>query len=154
MGASRANSSVLTAPLTRDPLSVVSAVTPEGKLYLQVQKGAFNGKKIVGFLRHLLQPVPGKIRVGWDGARIYRCAEVRDFCAFDTEKRMRLLTFPAYAPEVDPDELVWRHLKHVELRNLTSYRLDQLHQRLQEATKRLRQRVAVLRNLVTHALAV
>ena len=92
--------------------------------------------------------------MGWDGARIHRCAELHEVLAFDTEKRMRFLTFPAYAPEVDPDELMWRQLKHVELRNLTSYRLDQLHQRLQEATKRLRQRVAVLRNFVTHALVV
>ena len=143
---------VLMAPLTRDHLSVVSAVTPEGKLSLQVQKEAFNGEKVVGFLRHLLQHLPGKLLVVWDGARIHCCAEVQQFVALDTEERMRFLHFPAYAPEVDPDELVWRYLKHVELRNLTSYRLDQLQHRLQEATKRLRQRVDVLRNFVTHAL--
>jgi len=144
---------VLTAPLTRDHLSAISAVSADGALYVQVQKHAFDGAGVAGFVRHLLVHVPGPMLIVWDGAPIHRSREVKELLALDEHGRIVLETFPAYAPEVDPDEYVWRQLKHVELRNQTSYTLDQLHQRLLAATKRLRQRAALLRNLVDHALA-
>jgi hypothetical protein len=46
--------------LTRDHLSAISAITPDGRLYMMVQQDAFKGPTIVRFLRHLLRHIPGK----------------------------------------------------------------------------------------------
>jgi hypothetical protein len=57
----------LRVPLTRDHVSAISAVTPQGKLYIQMQNTAFDGPAIVRFLRHLLRHIPGKLLLIWDG---------------------------------------------------------------------------------------
>jgi hypothetical protein len=57
----------LHVPLTRDHLSAISTIMPQGKLYALVQDTAFDGPAIVRFLRHLLRHIPGKLLVIWDG---------------------------------------------------------------------------------------
>lgn len=141
----------LEGPLTRDHLSVIGGLTWEGSLYLQAQPTSLGSTGVIRFLRHLLQHIPGRILLLWDGAKIHRSEEIREFLALDHEQRLLHEHFPPYAPEVDPQEYVWRQLKHVDLRNLTSLSLDQLWRRLQGATRRLRRRVGVLKSFINHA---
>jgi transposase len=141
----------LEGPLTRDHLSVIGGLTWQGSLYLQAQPTSLGSTGVIRFLRHLLQHIPGRILLLWDGAKIHKSEEMREFLALDHEQRLLHEHFPLYAPEVDPQEYVWRQLKHVDLRNLTTLSLDQLWRRLQGATQRLRRRVGVLKNFITHA---
>jgi transposase len=141
----------LEGPFTRDHLSVIGGLTWEGSLYLQAQPTSLGSAGVIRFLRHLLQHIPGRILLLWDGAKIHKSEEMRDFLALDREQRLVHEHFPPYAPEVDPQEYVWRHLKHVDLRNLTSYSLDQLWQRLRRATQHLRGRVGVLKSFIKRA---
>ncbi|WP_367184093.1 transposase [uncultured Azohydromonas sp.] len=53
----------------------------------------------------------------WDGAPIHRCRAARQFLHEEAGDRLRLERFSGYAPELDPQEGIWRHLKHVELRS-------------------------------------
>jgi transposase len=144
-------SPLVSAPLLRDHLSVIGGLTWEGHLFTQIHHTTINAKAAIDFLRHLLRYLPGPLLMLWDGARIHRSRELAVFRQLDTQQRLVIEHFPAYAPEVDPQEYVWQHLKHVDLRNLTSQSLDQLWARLQDATNRLRGRVGLLKNLVRHA---
>ena len=72
---------VLHEQLSRDHLSVISAISLEGKLYMMEQERAFKGEDVVRFLRHLLRQVPGKLLVIWDGSPIHRARAVKDFLA-------------------------------------------------------------------------
>ncbi|PKB71965.1 MAG: hypothetical protein BZY87_02715 [SAR202 cluster bacterium Io17-Chloro-G6] len=54
--------------LSRDHLSVISGITPTGKLYMMVEERPDKGPDDVNFLRHLLRHIPGKLLVLWDGA--------------------------------------------------------------------------------------
>ena len=65
--------------LSREHLSVISGITPEGALYLMVQDRAYKGADIVRFLSQLLGELPGKLLVVWDGAPIHRSKEVKAF---------------------------------------------------------------------------
>ena len=129
---------MLRAPLSHDHLSVISAVTPEGRLFTHVQSEAFRGPAIVAFLRQLLRQVPGKLLVIWDGAPIHRCQAVKDFLAAGAAKRLHLERLPAYAPELNPDEGVWNLLKRGELKNRCCHDLDELRWELGLAIRRLR----------------
>jgi hypothetical protein len=66
------------APLSRDHLSAMGGITPEGKLYLMVQERAYRGIDVVRFLKHLARHVSGKLLVLWDGAPIHRSQVVKD----------------------------------------------------------------------------
>ena len=103
-----------------------------------VQERAYKSPDIVRFLKHLLRHIPGKLLVLWDGAPIHRGQPVKDFLAAGGAERLRLESFPGYAPDLNPDEGIWRYLKHVELRNLCCATLAQLRRHLRLATARLR----------------
>ena len=142
---------VLRVPLTRDHLSAISAITATGKLFLTVQQRAFRGPDVVRFLRHLLAHLPGRLLVIWDGSPIHRARVVKDFLAAGAARRLHLERLPAYAPDLNPDEGVWRHLKHVELRNTCCRDLTHLHTVLVRATQRLRHLPHVLLGCIRHA---
>lgn len=136
--APRGQTPVLRAPLSYDHLSVISAITPDGRLFTHIQDEAFRGPAIVGFLRQLLRQVRGKLLVIWDGASIHHCQAVKDFLAAGAAKRLHLERLPAYAPDLNPDEGVWNHLKRSELKNRCCHDLDELRWELGLAIRRLR----------------
>jgi hypothetical protein len=69
---------VLRVPLTRDHISGISAITPDGQLLLAVQARAIRGPDVVRFLKHVLRHVPGPLLVLWDGSPIHRARAVKD----------------------------------------------------------------------------
>jgi transposase len=129
---------VLRAPLSHGHLSVISAITPDGRLFTHLRDDAFRGPAIVAFLRQLLRQVHGKLLVIWDGAPIHRCQAVKDFLAAGAATRLHLERLPAYAPELNPDEGVWNLLKRGELKNRCCHDLDELRWELGLAIRRLR----------------
>jgi putative transposase len=142
---------VLSGPARRDHLSVIGGLTLEGSLYIQVHQSSIGMEGAVRFVRHLLMHIPGKILLLWDSATIHKSKDLEEFRKLDTIGRLMVEYFPPYAPEVDPQEYVWHQLKHVYLRNLTSHSLAELRGHLDAATKRLRARVSLLKNLTRHA---
>ena len=140
---------VLRAPLTHDHLSVISAVTPDGRLFTHHQDAPIRGPDVVAFLRQLLRQVRGKLLVVWDGAPIHRGQAVKDFLAAGAAARLHLVQFPGYAPELNPAEGVWNHLKRVELKNRCCQDLGELRWELGLAIRRLRRRPHVLSACVT-----
>jgi transposase len=95
---------IIRAPLSRDRLSAMGGITPEGKLYLMVQERAYRGVDVVGFLKHLARHVAGKLLVLWDGAPIHRSSVVKEYLASVAASRIHLPQFPSYAPELNPAE--------------------------------------------------
>lgn len=142
--APRGQTPMLQAPLTHDHLSVISAVTPDGRLFTHVQEEAFKGPAIVAFLRQLLRQIPGTLLVIWDGAPIHRGQAVKDFLAAGAAARLQLVQLPGYAPDLNPDEGVWNHLKRGELKNRCCQDLDELRWELGLAIRRLRRKPQLL----------
>jgi transposase len=149
--APRGKTPVLRVRLTRDHLSAISAITPGGKLFLNVQDHAFRSPDIVRFLKHLLSHLPGKLLVIWDGAPIHRGQPVKDFLAAGAAARLQLEQLPGYAPDLNPDEGIWNLLKRVELRNRCFADLRHLHLELQRATGRLRHKPHLIRGCIRQA---
>jgi transposase len=129
---------VLRPFVTRDHLSVMGAVTPMGGLYTLVREAALTGKESGHFLQHLRRHVAERLLVIWDGASIHWATEVKSFLAHGGATAIHLEPLPSYAPELNPVEGVWEHLKYVELRNLCCWDLPHLSTELTLAIRRLR----------------
>jgi transposase len=125
---------------TRDHLSVMGAVTPQGKVYSLVHQESLSGLDTVAFLTHLLGVVGQRLLVIWDGSPIHRCAEVKQFLAEGAARWIHIEALPPYAPDLNPLEWLWTHLKDVEMRNLACLDLEQLHMEFHLALGRTRQR--------------
>ena len=135
---------------TRDHLSVMGGVTPAGKLYVLVRQESLNGLHTIEFLKHLIRHVGPRLLVIWDGSPIHRRVAVKEFLG-SAARGVRVERLPAYAPDLNPVEGSWQHLKHVELRNLVSLDLEELHLELHLAIGRLRQKPHLVRSFFVEA---
>jgi transposase len=130
---------VLRKELSRDHLSVMSGITLEGKLLMVEKDGAFKkGPDVVSFLKHARRRLPGKLLVIWDGSPIHGSRVVKVFLQGGAACRLQLEQLPGYAPELNPDEGIWKHLKYVELKNVCCRSLSELRVELRKAKERLR----------------
>jgi transposase len=116
----------------------------KGQLYTLVRLEALTSSDSVNFLIHLVRHV-GRLLVVWDGSPIHR-GDVREFLASDTRGEIHVEVLPGYAPDLNPDEGVWQHLKNVEMRNLCCQDLHQLQWQLGFAIMRLRSKPHIIRS--------
>lgn len=124
----------------RDRISAISAVTvsPSRKhlgLYFRLHTANITGVEVIGFLRHLLRHLRGPIVLLWDGGTIHRRVIVKEF--LQKHKRLHTHRFPAYAPEVNPDEFVWTKAKNA-LANGLPQDITKLGRRLRRTLHRVR----------------
>ena len=131
---------------TRDHLSAISAISPEGKLYFHCQDRAINSVDVMAFLEHLLREVPGRMVLIWDGAPIHRSHVIKEFLANGAAPRLHLERLPAYAPELNPGEGLWPQLKGVELRNLCCFNIPPLRRDWRDAVKRVRRKARLIQS--------
>lgn len=148
--APRGQTPILSVPLSYDRLSVMGAISTTGDLLTWMQDHPIKGPDLVRFLKHLLAHIPGKILLVWDGLPAHRSRVVKDFLASGAAKRLTLLQLPAYAPELNPQEGIWRYLKYVELANVCCHDLNQLRVELRRAIQRLRYRLNVIIGCFKH----
>jgi len=129
---------------SRDHLSAISAISPEGKLYFHCQGHVLDSGDVVAFLEHLLREVPGRLVLIWGGSPIYRSHAIQEFLAKGAAQRLHLERLPAYAPKLNPDEGVWQQLKGVKLGNVCCVDLPHPHRELSDAVKRVRRKPRII----------
>jgi transposase len=130
---------------TRDHLSVMGGVTPEGKVYTLARQESLNGLHSIEFLAHLLRHAGERLLVIWDRSPIHRRAEVTKFIAGVGGRKLWVEQLPPYAPDLNPVEWLWRRLKRVEMRNLVCLDLEELHEEFHLATNRVRRKPELVR---------
>jgi transposase len=129
---------------TRDHLSAIGAISAAGKRYFHCHDQAINSVDVVAFLEHLLREVPGRLLILWDGAPIHRSHRIKAFLANGAAQCIHLERLPAYAPELNPAEGLWGHLKGVELRKVGCFNLPHLRRELPDAVKRVRRKPRII----------
>ena len=131
---------------TREHLSAISAMSPEGQRYFHCQNSTLNSEAVIAFLEHLLREVPGRMVLIWDGSPLHRSHLIREFLANGAAPRLHLERLPAYAPELNPGEGLWQQLKGVELRNVCCFNISHLRVELRDAVKRVRRKPRMIQS--------
>jgi len=118
----------------RDRLSAISCITLSPKasrlnLYFDLLDHNVHGEDVVEFLRQLKRQLGSPLTVLWDGSNVHSKSKVvRAYLAKHPEIVAENL--PAYAPELNPDELVWGWSKNAGLANLAAEDTDELADRI------------------------
>ena len=73
--------------------------------------GKFNGITYIEFLKHLLANYSGKIFLIEDGAPYHHSKLVTEF-KVENKDRLTITALPAYSPEFNPIEKLWKNTKH------------------------------------------
>jgi transposase len=124
----------------RDHLSVMGGLTADGRVVTLARQRALTGLDTVAFLEHLGRQLGGPALVVWDRSPIHRRAEVRAYVEAVGADALAVEELPAYAPDLNPVEWLWRHLKQEEMKNLVCIDLEELHEELHLAFGRVRQK--------------
>lgn len=130
--APRGRTPILDAWDRRDRISAISSITVSPKnrrlnLYFDLLPDNTNvhGEDVVEYLRRLKAQLGRPLTVLWDGGRVHdRSKLVQAFLAQHPEIQTERI--PAYAPELNPDELVWAWTKYSRLGNLAAQNTDWL----------------------------
>jgi len=109
------------------------------RLFLSLRPGALNTADALEFLRNLRRHVRGPVVVIWDGLPVHRSRRGAEFAKTQAHW-LQLVRLPAYAPELNPVEYFWAHLKNGTTANFAPDYLSELEEHLQDATRRLRRR--------------
>lgn len=134
----RGRTPVLYEYQTRDHLSVMGGLTSEGLIVTLVRQRALTGLDTIAFLEHLGRQIGGPALVVWDRSPIHRRAEVGAFVEAVGVGSLAVEFLPSYAPDLNPVEWLWRHLKLEEMKNLACMDLEELHEELHLALGRTR----------------
>ena len=95
----------------RKTIMMVSAISRQGQLRFKLHQGSFDAKAFIDFCKRLMKTVDRPVFLIVDNARVHHAKIVQEF-ERSTEGRLRLFYLPPYAPELNPDELVWNTVKH------------------------------------------
>jgi transposase len=134
---------VLRETFNWEKLSVIAGLTLR-RFYFRIYEGSINGERAAEFLRALRRHLRGRLLVIWDGAAIHRSQPVKAVLA-ESRGRLWLERLPAYAPELNPVEYLWAHLKEHEIANLLVAHGWELGLHATRALRRMRRRPRIIR---------
>ena len=103
-------------------------------------------QEVITFLRHLLGHLRGRLVVVWDRLGAHKGKALRSWLG--RCRRLHLEFLPPYAPELNPNEYGWAHLKGGELANYCPADADELHGSVLVAARSARTQQDLLRSFV------
>ncbi len=102
---------VVSSTGARFGLNLISAVNPRGSMRFMVTRNRVGAKAFIEFLKRLVHNSQQMIFLVVDRHPAHRAKAVARYVD-SVKDRLRLFYLPPYAPELNPDELVWNHLKN------------------------------------------
>ena len=85
-----------------------------------------NNVRTAEFLRALLRDLRGQVIVLWDRGNMHKGDPIRELQ--QRFPRLQLEWLPPYAPELNPIEQLWNHLKYAKLANFAAEDAQELNQ--------------------------
>jgi len=101
---------VVERPGQRQSIGAASAVDAKGGFWFRTYRGALNAELFVTLLRQMMRGRTRPVHLVLDGLPAHKTMLVKEYVA-STEGRLTLHFLPGYAPDLNPDELVWSHVK-------------------------------------------
>jgi len=112
-------------------------------------QASFDGVHILAFLRALLRSLRCPVVLVWDRLQAHRGEPIKSWLAAN-DHRIHAELLPAYAPELNPVEMIWGYAKTNPLANFTPTTLDALIARTKSATQAISQDQSLLRSMLRH----
>jgi transposase len=124
----------------RDRVSLIGALSLSPKRqhiglhFHTLPRSYANQHRTAEFLQHLMRQLRGEVVVVWDRGNMHRGDSIRDIR--DRFPRLKTEWLPSYAPELNPVEHLWNHLKYGKLANYAPRDVPDLNTRLRRLLHR------------------
>ena len=94
----------------RQGINVISAISNNGGFWYHLFSGKFNADKFIECMRDLMANRKKPVFIIMDGHPVHKSKKVKDFVS-QSNGRLSIFLLPPYAPELNPDELVWNYIR-------------------------------------------
>ena len=100
---------------TRGGVAAISAINGAGRLLFKLHEKRICSEEVIGFLGQMLKHHRNRhLVVVMDQAPPHTSKKTMSY--IEEQPRLHLFHLPKYSPDWNPDEKVWNHLKHQELK--------------------------------------
>lgn len=129
--AERGKTPVIARPGQRQGVSAASAVNSKGAFWFATYQGGLNGALFVDLLKRLMYRRKKPLHLVVDGLPAHKNKVVKDYVA-STDGRLTLHFLPGYAPDLNPDELVWSYAKRTGVARRPLQKGEKLEERVHD----------------------
>ncbi len=121
---------VVERPGQRQSISAASAVNARGAFWYCTYHGGLTAELFVTLLRRMMRRRSKPAHLVVDGLPAHKTVLVKSYVA-STNSMLTLHFLPGYAPELNPDELVWSHMKRTGVARAPLRRGETLQEKIE-----------------------
>ena len=140
---------VVSVPGQRQSISAASAISSKGAFWFATYAGGLNGELFVTLLRRLMRGRRRPLHLILDGLPAHKTKAVTEYVARLNGKLM-VHYLPGYAPDLNPDELVWSHTKRTGYAKRPLQKGEKLDERVTRQLAEIGRRPALVRSFFKH----
>jgi transposase len=141
----RGQTPVVQRPGQRQSISAASAVNAKGAFWFCTYEGGLNAELFVELMQQMMKYRRKPIHLVLDSLPAHKTALVKKYVA-STEGRLTLHFLPGYAPDLNPDELVWSHVKRTGTARRPLQKGEKLRDKIEEQLANLQQMPQLVRS--------
>src|SRR6266404_5712016 len=136
---------IVAVPGTRQSVSAASAVNARGGFWFATYKGGMNSGLFIEMLKVLMHRRRKPLILILDSLPAHKGKAVKNYVE-STNGKLELHFLPGYAPELNPDELVWNHMKRTGTARSPMAKGESLHRRIDEELFQIKWNPALVRS--------
>ena len=140
---------VVSVPGQRQSISAASAVSSKGAFWFATYKGGLNGALFIALLRRIMRGRRKPLHLILDGLPAHKTTAVKRY-AEGLHGKLSLHYLPGYAPDLNPDELVWSHAKRTGNARRPLQKGEKLEARVAKQLSEIGRKPALVRSFFRH----
>ena len=140
---------VVSVPGQRQSISAASVVSAKGAFWFATYAGALTGPLFVELLRRMMRGRRKPLHLILDGLPAHKTLAVKEYVA-GLDGRLTVHYLPGYAPDLNPDELVWSHAKRTGNARRPLQKGEHLVDRITAQLAEMARRPALVRSFFRH----
>jgi transposase len=145
----RGQTPVVLRPGQRQSFSAASAVNAKGAFWFCTYEGALNAELFIELLQQMMKYRRKPLHLVIDSLPAHKKASVREYVA-TTDGMLTLHFLPGYAPDLNPDELVWSHVKRTGTARRPLQAGEKLRDKIEDQLVKLQQMPGLVRSFFRH----
>ena len=144
---------VVSVPGQRQGISAASAISSKGAFWFATYAGGLNGELFMTLLRRMMRGRRRPLHLILDGLPAHKTKAVTQYVA-GRNGTLTLHYLPGYAPDLNPDELVWSYAKRTGHARRPLQKGEKLDERVTRQLTEIGRRPALVRSFFRHPSVV
>lgn len=140
---------VVQVPGQRQSISAASAVNSKGGFWFATYQGAMDGELFVELLKKMMHRRRRAVHLVVDGLPAHKRLIVKEYVQ-STRGKLTMHFLPGYAPDLNPDELVWSHAKRSASKRGPLKTGEKMKARVDEELTKIKENPSLVKQFFKH----